>query len=219
MWIELYNNSSEETNLSGWKIESLDGTQNITISSGVIAPQGYFLLERTDDSSVPDVVADFIYTGALQNSGETLLLKNSQGVTVDTAAFSSGWTYPDDLTQTLSRFGSSWGSGIPTPRAQNQPSESSDAGNLESGNESVDDTEEVSKDKESDKKIVYKERRVTIISENHGYVGVPLIFSSHVRDRDGSNILRGIFQWNMGNGEILYGNKPDIFSYTFTYPG
>jgi hypothetical protein len=221
-WIELYNSSSEDIDLSGWKIEAVDGTPNITIGNGTIGSQGYFLLERTDDASVPEVTADVIYTGALQNTGETLHLKDSQGVIVDTAPFSSGWTAPEDLTQTLSRFGNSWDSSVPTPRAPNQASEDLPEDQEEENDEEAEeggDDESSEGSKKEEKKTAYKDRKVTIISEQHGYVGVPLSFTSYVRDRDGSPILRGIFQWNMGNGDLVYKNKPGVFTYTYTYPG
>ncbi len=77
-WIELYNDSNEDIDLSNWVIEAEDGTPHIVLS-GVIKAHGYFLLERTDDTSVPDVGADLIYTGALENTGELLYLKDANG--------------------------------------------------------------------------------------------------------------------------------------------
>ncbi|BBB32476.1 conserved hypothetical protein [Thermotomaculum hydrothermale] len=77
-WIELYNNSDNDIDLTNWLIEAEDGTPHIVLS-GVIKAHGYFLLERTDDTSVPDVAADLIYTGALENGGEKLYLKDNAG--------------------------------------------------------------------------------------------------------------------------------------------
>ena len=77
-WIEIYNNSDNAIDLSGWKIVAEDGTPYIELS-GIIKPHGYFLLERTDDTSVPEVDADLIYTGVLKNTGEKLFLKKPDG--------------------------------------------------------------------------------------------------------------------------------------------
>ena len=88
-WIELYNNTDTEISLSGWVLKSTDGTPtiNISLENGVsdsIPPKGFFLLERTDDTSVPDQQADQIYTGALNNStGEHLELLDVQGNPID----------------------------------------------------------------------------------------------------------------------------------------
>lgn len=81
-WIELYNNTDSNINLDGWTLESADGTPSIDLS-GTIPAKSYYLLERTDDSSVPNICADKIYTGSLGNSGETLELRDSNNNLID----------------------------------------------------------------------------------------------------------------------------------------
>lgn len=68
-WIELYNNSNSPINLEGWILKAEDGSPE-TILEGIMPGYGFHLLERTDDTSVPSVIADQIYTGALKNGGE-----------------------------------------------------------------------------------------------------------------------------------------------------
>jgi PKD repeat protein len=72
-WIELYNPNDFSVELDGWIIRNQDSSFEILLS-GTVAPDGYFLLERTDDDTVSDVEADQIYTGALKNDGEFLEL-------------------------------------------------------------------------------------------------------------------------------------------------
>ncbi len=71
-WIELYNVATQTINLDGWVIT---GALDVNLS-GVISSGGYFLLERTDDNVVSDIPADLIYTGGLNNNGESLFLGN-----------------------------------------------------------------------------------------------------------------------------------------------
>ncbi|MEK7173873.1 MAG: lamin tail domain-containing protein, partial [Patescibacteria group bacterium] len=57
-WIELYNNGSEAVDLTGWRITAADGQPDITLDANIcpnttIPAGGYFLLERTDDETVP----------------------------------------------------------------------------------------------------------------------------------------------------------------------
>ena len=72
-WIELYNNSDRDIDLRGWLLIAADGTPAIHLN-GTIPARGFYLLERTDDTSVANIPADQIYTGALENTGETLYL-------------------------------------------------------------------------------------------------------------------------------------------------
>ncbi|MGD8603936.1 MAG: lamin tail domain-containing protein [Anaerolineales bacterium] len=82
-WIELFNPGSESVNLAGW---TLDDGDDLHISlSGSLPPYAYYLLERTDDSTVADVSADQVYTGNLHNGGEALWLRDPSGAVVDSA--------------------------------------------------------------------------------------------------------------------------------------
>ncbi len=102
-WIELYNPTSNNVDLTNWTLVANDGSPNIQLTNSIPAG-GYFLLERTSDESVPGITADQIYTGALSNSGEYLILKDDLGNIVDSLDQSSGWLAGDNTTkQTMER--------------------------------------------------------------------------------------------------------------------
>src|SRR4030042_4561664 len=102
-WIELYNNTDSEINLNGWQLQSQDGTLKINLT-GTIPIHGFYLLERTDDTTLPDITADQIYTGALGNDGEYLKLFDAQNNLVDEANCNDGWFGGDNSTkQTMER--------------------------------------------------------------------------------------------------------------------
>jgi hypothetical protein len=88
-WIELKSNLPITADLSGWRLRSSDGTPDFLLG-GVIAPGGYYLLERDDDSTVLDLPADQIYLGSLTDAGETLTLLDPLGVVVDTVNLDGG---------------------------------------------------------------------------------------------------------------------------------
>jgi hypothetical protein len=89
-WIELYNNTGSPVDLTGWTLNSADGTPSIPLS-GSIPAAGYFLLERTDDTTVPDVPADQTYSGGLGNDGENPLLQDAGSNLIDHVDCNSGW--------------------------------------------------------------------------------------------------------------------------------
>jgi len=102
-WLELYNSAGQPVNLQGWVLKAADGTPLINLS-GEIAAGGYFLLERTDDQTVPAITADQIFSGAIGNTGEDFQLFDAGSNLIDEASFASGWPGGDNTTkQTLER--------------------------------------------------------------------------------------------------------------------
>jgi hypothetical protein len=97
-WIELWNTTAHTIDLEGW---SLTDDDDIHIRlQGMIAPYSYFLLERTDDATIADITADLVYTGSLNNSGDTLRLLDLRGQTIDSAnADGGGWTSGSSATR------------------------------------------------------------------------------------------------------------------------
>ena len=88
-WIELHNRTNYDINLNGWVLYSqTDNTPYINLSGSILS-KGYYLLERTNDNTVSDILADQIYTGGLENSGENLIL-SCVSTTIDQTP-SGGW--------------------------------------------------------------------------------------------------------------------------------
>ncbi len=120
-WIEIYNFSSTPTNINGWTLT--DGNSLNIPLTGTMTPHGVFLLERTDDTSVPDVTASIIYKGALVNSGATLTIMDEDGTTVSELVGGDNWeniggNNEKKYTAQLTMEGV-WVTGPPTPGAQN----------------------------------------------------------------------------------------------------
>jgi hypothetical protein len=210
-WIELYNSSSSSVDLSGWVLVASDGSPSITLS-GSIGALSYFLLERTDDASVPGVSANLIYAGALGNTGETLILKNKNGVSVDTVTGGTGWENigGDVLTgETPQRTAQgTWITAAPTPKSgtvtqsistqqttvpQISTQESQGSQTVQMGTLYLD--------------VPYT---MTIIS------GADTLFEVTAYDDEGRQSERGVYRWNFGNGVVKTGNR---VYYAYTIPG
>ena len=106
-WIELKNLTNQEINLSGWQI--LDKGNQIKVILGLeqpalISANSFFLLERTGDDSVHNIVADLIYTGGLSNTNESLYLFNSDCQLQDLVLADPNWPAGDNkLKKTMER--------------------------------------------------------------------------------------------------------------------
>jgi hypothetical protein len=96
-WIELYNTTSNDIDLTGWKLTASNNGPTILLS-GLIPAKGYYLLEGgdtlTDDSTVSNIEADQIFVDNssinLSNNGAFLQLISHSGDIVDTANTNGG---------------------------------------------------------------------------------------------------------------------------------
>lgn len=103
-WIELYNPSSSDISLENYIL--LLGEKEIPLK-GTIKANGFFILERTDETTLPQIKADLIYTGSMKNTGMKISLKEE--VLIDEVNFENGWTVGDNTTkQTAERTESGW---------------------------------------------------------------------------------------------------------------
>lgn len=125
-WVELYNNGTTSQDLSGWTL-SIEGKKTIALV-GQIGASGFYLIERTDDNSVPNIAADLVasFGTGLSNAGAILSLKDSQGLVIDRADGSDNWKIgggeiigDNNTKATANRTGSGWATGTATPRAVN----------------------------------------------------------------------------------------------------
>ncbi|HEX6096269.1 MAG TPA: lamin tail domain-containing protein [Thermoanaerobaculia bacterium] len=89
-WIELRNTTSRSIALTGWELNADTGVPRIRLK-GTLRPNAHFLLERSDDGTVPGVKADQIYKGPLVDTGEILELRDAQGRLIDRAGSSGSW--------------------------------------------------------------------------------------------------------------------------------
>ena len=124
-WIELYNPENYIISVEGWSIKSQSNSPTISLK-GSIPAGGYFLLERTNDDSVPNIKANQIYSGALSNDGENLILTDNSGIIQDQVNSLRGWPAGDaKIKTTMERDSatsdSGWHNGPVggTPRAKN----------------------------------------------------------------------------------------------------
>lgn len=100
-WIELYNNTDQALDFSGWKLQARRSGLEIQLR-GTIPPNGYFLLKAQSDDTVKDIKADLLYWGSLKNSGDALVLFDPAGNVIDTANGDGGpWPAGTDFQEPL----------------------------------------------------------------------------------------------------------------------
>jgi len=95
-WIELYNTTSGDIDLTGWTINDDNGDSIYSIASGVVAGHGYFLIE--DSEITTSVPSNSIINVSLANTGDSLVLKDALGTDIDTVNSTGGMWFAGNST-------------------------------------------------------------------------------------------------------------------------
>ncbi len=242
-WIELHNTDANEVSLSGWKIVSPTSKLSITLK-GTIAPDGYYLIERTDDDTVSGIPADLIATFSLLNDGMTLQLVDATGTTIDEVVGGTSWkNIGGDVTtkDTPQRTASGWVTATPTPRAPTVATADTPTTDTSGASDTIDPMATSSSGTMSDitvdksqssssssansqavaaKKVVTRESyRITVHSSERIYKDIPTTLRASVTGLHDEPLPGATIIWNLGDGTTASGAEV-VHSYHFsgTYP-
>jgi len=102
-WIELYNKTNQDINLDGWGLYKEGGKTLIEPLTGTIKAKSYYLIERTDDSTISNIPASQEPSSwggyGLKNSGEHLQLLDQNSAIIDEINCIDGWFAGDNSTK------------------------------------------------------------------------------------------------------------------------
>lgn len=210
-WFELFNDSSEDINLAGWKLYEGGGDQLVFTMTKTILANGYLVVERTTGSSpdpvpgIDDESGPFGGSG-FSNSGENLVLKDNNDATIQTLNFSSGWPAGDTETKkTMQWDGSKWITATATPKAATI-----------SGGGETPTTPTISA---STSYVTPKiEPKVQLFIPKTVYSTVSTEYNARTFLEYGE-AWTGVFLWNMGDGMTYKSNSPQVIKHTYAYPG
>ena len=224
-WVELY--SASGADLGGWILKTEDGGMNITLS-GIISAGGYFLIERTDDTTVPEVPADFItpFGNGLSNSGEILVLVNASGAVEDRVSASEGWPAGDNTTKETMQLAPSsiegWITASATPKAENVSSGDSLGGSISVGGSISEEGDSLPVSSGSGVPYVPPELLPSIKAyagkDRESVAGAEVPFEGKAFGWENKPLDSATtrFLWNFGDGTLQDGQNA---SHIYIYPG
>lgn len=226
-WIELQNTGSSDADVSGW---TLIDEMNLSIPlAGVIPAGNYAVLERTSDESASGQ-AFLIYTGALVNTGATLVLKRADGSIEDQVAGGENWQGigGDNVTKETAQYTTAgWVTGTPTPGRENagtaKPSDDTDDSN---SNEEEEENEETTAPSTSAKKSNSSETVKLVLTDSilslkvdgqkKGYVNQLIDFEVEPSGVGKTIESSLVYRWNFGDGAVAFGKES---THSYAYPG
>jgi hypothetical protein len=242
-WIELLNLSAEIVTLNGWTLEALDGTPTISLS-GTLGPGAYGLLKRTNNDTVaPEIPALAIYTGALANTGEHLIVRDESGALVFEINNASGWQAGDATSRhTMQRTESGTfitapptpgrattaSTGDGPPPITSPPPTTSPPPNTDPPPSQENDT--LQEDIRASSRNVQEERIIAQSNPRDGYqarftypkrivAGYPLTLEYHVEHEKNGPEWRGVFHIAFGDGKAFRHTRPEKIRYTYEEAG
>jgi Lamin Tail Domain/PKD domain len=221
-WIEIYNSEDSALSVDGWTLS--DGI-NLNINlAGTIGSNAYAVLERTSEESAPGT-AFVIYTGAMVNTGATLILKDKTGAIIDQVTGGTDWQNigGDNTTKETAQYKSTgWVTDEATPGAVNGPGRVEEVVLPE---EEVVVTPVIKSSSGSSKKnsgdsvrLRNPETKMNLLTDiqNIGYVNQVIVFRAQASGiSDGSSRLVR-FEWNFGDSYYATSSKA---VHSYKYPG
>jgi hypothetical protein len=218
-WIELHNRG-DAVDVTGWTLRDGDA---ITITlSGTIGSGAFALLERSDDSSVPSVVAFQTYVGALSNAGETLTLRTADGTVIDQVMGGDGWTHVggNNTTKETPQRGvtDTWVTAAPTPGQENISSPGSSGGGS-SGTSTVTRSSSHRNIQPASRPAISRTAEtlsLSIQAPQVVYVGQPVTFTAESQGSVPTVRKSLIHHWNFGD---TFTEKGESVTHAFAYAG
>ncbi len=247
-WIEIENDGDTSIDISGWKFFENNSNHTLTSVAGgtTIAAHGFAIIAenaavfQTDYPQFGGVLFDSVFS--LSNIGETLTLKDSTGVVINEAIYTSS---PGANGDSNSLYGSqsTWSAGLATPGApvQTNTNEGNGEGENDSNSDGNGDTTGTGNDQtenqniaggglatpantttktsaekaKAQKKIIAK----IVLPIETILFDANAIFTAKITGTDGNPLLRGNIFWNFGDSESIFTKNVDPVTHVFSYPG
>lgn len=235
-FIELYNTSNSEVDLTGWYIQRKTQTgssftslvSNTNFENKKISGNGYFLISRSTIQGSDAVVSNMTLT-----ESNVIQLKNSEGVVVDKICWGDVSDCTDLKTsnptegKSISRQNNSLIITTPTPGIQNQNSSTSndsgvDTNTGENNSDTITSTNSASSSSSSSSNSINNKKIQTKISaKTFGFVGLANNLEASVLGREGETLFYGRYFWNFGDGSSkeMKVNTGGGTTHTYFYPG
>jgi hypothetical protein len=202
LWIKVFNNTSDEVDLTMWSVADYDGTSwhyhAINADGASILPSNSYAVIAKASSTTIDAfksknldISDQLFYGNLTIEDEGVLgLSNDKKTVISNKSYGGASAFPDTSTN----------------------NDTSESNNTNTGGS----TSSSSSPKEETKiyNIITK-----IISPKIVTAGVPFTIDHNTTGTKKEKIILGKFVWNFGDGMKREVSVSDPFSYIYEYPG
>ena len=225
-WVEVFNNGSEAVDLSGWRLYEADVNHKINL----IKETDNFILPANAFAIIADDAAKFLtdwpnFSGvifsssfSLSNTGENLILRDSELADIDNISYDSRQGANGD-SNSLQKINSNWVAIKPTPGAANSDAQIHQFG--QSQNSSASQTPSSASGAGFDSTIYIPPGKLPHIKADAGkdrttLAGVSVEFRGKAYGLNNEPLNSARFLWNFGDGVSKDGQN---IEHSYSYPG
>lgn len=239
-FVEIYNDGDQPVDLTGWKLFEANTNHGLVLYSGnpVLGPGEYAVIAdqpATIVNDFPGINTVFDSVFSLNNTGETIALKNQSLAITDQITYTSDQGASEDG-NSLNSIDGGLVPRTPSPGAAPASNsflldDNSNNGTEGSSEETQTQTETTNTASDiqtstnasvvySDNDIATKDPRYTLTLQTNDVINAnsPTTFEGILK-RDDAMLLTGRFEWSLGDGTVFQRDKTLKFDYTYDVPG
>ncbi|MFA5095280.1 MAG: lamin tail domain-containing protein [Candidatus Paceibacterota bacterium] len=237
-FIELYNSGDSVVDLTNWYIQRKTQTgssfgslvSKTHFESKTINANSYFLISKSAMDN-----ADIILDNLTLTESNTIQLKNSDQEIVDKIGWGSasdcdGTCAPNPIVgESIQKIGSSWTVSSPTPKAENQISQTNSTDNNTTDDSATSSDNYVAGNADSSDSTITAKTKTTetskiktkISTKTFSFMGIPIEFSATATGYSNEPLSYGKYFWNFGDGDSKETgvNNPTKLTHIFLYEG
>jgi len=221
-WVEVFNSSANEIDLTDWRFN--DGSNHILYVPPEKEGQGSIIIQSGETAILADNAAIFLtdhpsFSGTvintamnLNNTQDTLLIKDVEGITIDTVTYTSEQGAYEDG-NSLQLISGSWSAGAPTPGSASVAVEESEEPEPEESPEA-----QISSPSSAPVNNFPTEQQIfaNAGTDRNVIVGADSLFEGESLGLQKKPLEGARYIWNFGNGETKEGQN--VLHY-YQYPG
>ncbi len=218
-WIEVQNVGSQDVDFSTWKLFEGNSNHGLKIFQGNqnLAPNSFAIISDDPNAFLAEHAG---FTGtifdssfSLSNTGETLAIRDSLLLDIDTFSYTSDMGSNGDGTS-LQKISNEWKPGIPNPGRVNLVSDQNNTTPL--SNAQTVSISTYSTSAQESKVESSQPFSVSIGKDRLVAVGNEVMFRAEVKNQHSYTGRSASFSWSMGDGSQKNGQ---VITYNYRYPG
>ena len=220
-WVEISNNSENPINLASWIFFENNQKHGLNVLQGneiLLSGKSAIIVDNFEKFKInwPNFSETiFKSTFSLNNTGETIAIKNSNLNEIDSVTYTSDWGAKGDG-NSLQKTSSGWKAGSPTPGTSDFITNSTNSSQATTTTTTATTTSQTTQQQNFTSPAFEPQIFAYAGEDRIVIVGADTIFDAKAIGIKNEPIENALFTWNFGDGSFQKGKK---IMHSYNYPG